>query len=186
MAGPPSPIRAPDPPMPSPANRADDPGGLLDDAHAIVDGVGDVEVAVARHRHGVRPVQRRLRRLLQVAVEPGDAGTRDRHDLPVGAIDPADAIVLRVGHIQIAVGADGDVGGRRKLQRCKLADRRRRRGLPLGCFEWAGVEAADQPVPRIGEEQIAVGRHCDGPATSNVGDQRAPRHTAPGAVPRAS
>ncbi len=118
-----------------------------------------IEIAVTRDRHRVRRLQRRLRRLLHVAVEAGNPRTRDRDDLPVGAVDAADAIVLRVGHVQIAVGADGDIGRRRKLQRRKLPGAERRRLAARRLLVGARVELADHPLPPIGKEQVAIRRH---------------------------
>ena len=78
----------------------------------MVHRVGDVQIAVPRHRNRVRPVERRLRRLLEIAIEAGGAGAGHGHDHAGRAIDAADAIVLGVGHVDVAVRRDGHRRGR--------------------------------------------------------------------------
>ena len=116
VAGPPSPIAPAVAGVAVARDRPNQARGLGDDPDAVVQRVRDVEVAVPGHGHRVRPVERRLRRLHVVAIEAAHAIAGDRDDLAVDPLDAADAMVLGVGDIQVAVGGDRHVCRRRERQ----------------------------------------------------------------------
>ena len=173
VAGPPSPTSSPSPGVPSPATVWMRPVLRVDHPDAVVQRVGDVDVAVRRGGDGARRVQRRLGRRLVVAVVAVLARAGDRRD------DAASAD--RRG------GCDRCASRRRSGRRrarsrrrpaCRAAprwpDRSRRRSRcrdrgcrrPASMLRVARVDAADDVVVRVGEVDVAVRR--DGDAARRV------------------
>ena len=85
-------------------DRVDQTGLRIDHPDPVVERVGDIDIAVGRRGDGARRVQRRLGRGLLVAVVAVLAGAGDRRDDFRGPVDAADAIVVRVGDHEVAVG----------------------------------------------------------------------------------
>ena len=81
VAGPPSPTGSSSSPARAVAgNRVNEAGRVVDHAHAVVQRVGDVDVAVRRRGDAARIVQRRLGRRAVVAIVAGLARAGDRRD----------------------------------------------------------------------------------------------------------
>src|SRR5690606_27116812 len=90
----------------APGHGGDRPG-RIDAADAMVEGVGHVEGSVGRHVDTTRPVELGLGRRAAVAGEAGGAGAGDGLD-GAGGVDPPDAVVERVGHVEVAGVVEGD------------------------------------------------------------------------------
>src|SRR4029077_7574528 len=96
-----------------------------------------------------------------ITIESGLSGARDGGDDRGLPVDPADAIVVRVGDDQIAVGSDRDAVGRVELRlrggrvvaRETGAERIVAGGRPDVVLR---VDATDDVVVRIGKVHVAV------------------------------
>ena len=108
-AGPPSPE---DDFEPSPATVVMMPVRASTRAHAAIQAVGEVEVALAVEGEAVRLVQVSPGGGAAVAGEALGAVAGDRGDHLGPGIDPADAVVVGVGEGQVARAVEGDVEGR--------------------------------------------------------------------------
>ena len=76
--------------------------------HPVVPGVGDVDRSIRRHRHAPRLIEGaagglRLRRICEAAPHLQDGAVRSQM---------LDAMVEGVGHVQAAIGGDGDAARR--------------------------------------------------------------------------
>ncbi len=140
----------------------DQPGLGVDHAHAVVQRVGDVDVAVGRGGDRAGRVQRGLGRRLVVAVVAVLARSGDGGDDPGRSIDAADAVVVRVGDDQIAVGRDRDAVRRVELRHDRGAVVAGEAGAQLVAagdrldLDVVRVDAADDVVVRVGDVDVAV------------------------------
>ena len=148
------------------------PGRVIDHPNPVVERVGDVDVAVAGGCHGARRVQLRRRRRSVVARIAVIIRAGDGDDLAGFAIDAAHPVVVGIGDDEVAVGGDGDAvrriqlrgGGRTEIareagtQRIVADDGR---DVAVG-----RVDAADDVIVRVGDEQLA--RWRDGDAARRV------------------
>ncbi len=154
------------------------PGRPVDDADAVVVGVGDDDAARGVHRHADWRVEASLR---GGSVDvPGGAVARDGGH---GAVrrDASDGVVARVGHDQRAVGRQRD-GRRRGEPRLRAAPvreppfaagQRRHRAI--------GSDAADaMRLPRVAHEHRAVRRHRE---AERLGEARLLGRAIPPAIP---
>ena len=77
--------------------------GKIDDAHPVVGDIGDEQTLLRRVK--CQPVgldQTRARRRSAIAGEPGAAVAGDGGNDARGAVDPADAVIVAVGDIDVA------------------------------------------------------------------------------------
>ena len=156
-------------PAESPLSRArnggDRPRGI-DLANAVVVLIGDVEVARPVHRHASGQEERRLDRRAAVSAEASLFRARDGGDRP-GAIDPADAVVVSIGDIEVArpvhrhaIGiVETRLSCRAAIPAEPLLSRARNGGDRPG-----GIHLADAVVVGIGDVEVAcaVHRHAIG------------------------
>ena len=102
-----------------PRHRRDHTGGRVHPPDAVVELVGDVDVARRGDLHVVRTGQQGFRGRPAVAPESsGPAAPCDGSDHAGGGVDPADPVVRRVRHDDVARGRDRDTEGpvERRLQ----------------------------------------------------------------------
>ncbi len=151
-------------------DRADDAAGGGDEAHDVVGGVSDIEIASSIEGEAVRPVEGCVRgkqtipgvavqRWLDPATVEMDAGER---------VDPPDDVIAGVGEVKVPGSVQRERRGaaergreRRLRLRCSRSARCRRR---LRWYAGRGVDAADTVVAGVGQEEISrhVGRYAEG------------------------
>ena len=149
-------------------DRVDETGLAFDHPHAVVERVGDVDVAVRRRGNGARRVQRGLDRRLLVAVVAVLPRSGDRDDDAGLLVDPPHSIVVRVGDDDVAVGRNRHavwcvelrencraiVAGEAAAEVVIAGDR-------LDVRIVARIDAADDVVVRVGEINVTVRRDDD-------------------------
>ena len=168
-AGPASPAETE---LPGPSDCGDRPGGIHL-ADALVEGIGDVEVACPVHRHGIGAVELRLDRRTLVPAETGLPGPRDRGDRP-GGIHLANPVAAGIGDVEIACpvhrhttgGGELRLGRRTPVPAETALPGPRDRGDRPG-----GIHLADALVEGIGDVEVArpVHRHAMGISELRLG-----------------
>src|SRR5688572_26001970 len=96
--------------VPATAGHGRDHPGGVHHPDAGVHAVGDEQVAPAIHRHATRVVELRRPGRAAVAGEVGGAGARQCGHHP-GGVDPPDAVVVVVGHVEVARAVTGHAAG---------------------------------------------------------------------------
>ena len=152
-----------EPSLPRPRNGGDRPSGIhLADAVAV--GIGDIEVARAVHCHAIGQVETHLSCRAAVLAEP--TTTRNGSDRP-GGIDLADAVVVAIGDVEVALAVHRHGAGVVELCLSCRAAVPAEALLPRsrnGGDRPDGIDLADAVVGGICDVEVAlaVHRHASG------------------------
>jgi hypothetical protein len=93
-----------------PSRDGRDDAGRINASDAVVSGIRDVEIAERVDRHASGKVDLGAGRGAAVAREPRRPGARDGDD-GARSIDASDAVVERIGDVEVAERVDRDAGG---------------------------------------------------------------------------
>ena len=152
--------------------------------------IGDEQVAQGVHPHTLKAGEAGARRGTAVAGEAQRGIAHHDGDDACGGVHPADAVVVRIGDVQVARGIyrhtartrQAGAGGRAAVAGKAMCATARHGGDDA----FGGLHAADAAVARIGDEQVARGvhRHTLGEAQAGGGGGAAVAGEAPGAGAR--
>ena len=154
---------------PASRHRGDIARGGVHLADAVVERIGDIEIARPVHRYALgRAEPRRCRcRRAAVAAEAGSPASREGGDIARRGIHLADAVVIRIGDIEVARPVHRHAVGAVELRRCRrgavAAEAAERPGpRHRGDAARGSVHLADALVVRIGDVEVArpIHRHA--------------------------
>ena len=157
-----------------PSSEAETPGSCHRGDHsrsvhladAVVERIGDVQVARSVHRHASGLVQLRRRSRAAVPAAAVSPISRDRGDHS-RSVHLADAVVVPIGDVQVAQTVRRHAGGAVQLRRNGRAAVPAEAARPVARHRGdhpRSVHLADAVVARIGDVQVAraVQRHATG------------------------
>ena len=155
-----------------PRRRGDIARGGVHLADAVVERIGDIEIARPVHRYALgRAEPRRCRcRRAAVAADAGSPASREGGDIPRGSIHLADAVVIRIGDIEVARPIHRQAVGAVELRRCRrgavAAEAGNSSSRHRGDITRGSSHLADAVVGGIGDVEVArpVQRHAPGSA----------------------